>query len=176
MPINPIELRNVILPKKFRGYDPTDVHALLSEVADEFEKLLESNRALGNQVRQLEDKLKQLESLEESIKQTLLMAQQTAEEKQRAVDRSMELQLRETEAACAEIKSRHLKELETLKFDLASLRMQRVRFVAELRSLLEMHLRLLQDRADQQGELKPHPETEPEFLALNAGSADDSTV
>jgi cell division initiation protein len=147
MPITPVDLRNVKFEKKFRGYSPSDVETTLNEVAGEMERLIDANSSLQRQVLSLEEKLKQLQNLEKSIKETLLTAQQAAEEKRKATDRSAEVQIRETEIHCAELKQKAHSDVETMKFELASLKMQKVRFVAELRSLIDAHHKLLEEKS-----------------------------
>lgn len=146
MPMTPVDLRNVKFEKKFRGYNPSDVETVLNEVAGEMERLIDANSGLQRQVLSLEEKLKQLQNIEKSIKETLLTAQQAAEEKRKATDRSAEVQIRETEVHCAELKQKAQSEVETMKFELASLKMQKVRFVAELRSLIDAHHKLLEEK------------------------------
>lgn len=147
MPITPVELRNVKFEKKLRGYNPMDVENVLNESAGEIERLIDANSALQRQVLSLEEMLKHFQGLEQSIKETLLTAQQAAEEKRKATDRSAEVQIRETEVFCVEMKQKALSEVETMKFELASLKMQKVRFVAELRSLIDAHQRLLDEKS-----------------------------
>lgn len=146
MGITPVELRNVKFEKKLRGFNPIDVETVLNEVAGEMERLIDANNGLQRQVLSLEEKLKQFQNLEKSLKEALLTAQQAAEEKRKAADRSTEVQIRETEVVCAELKQKALSEIETMKFELASLKMQKVRFVAELRSLVDTHRKLLEEK------------------------------
>ena len=148
MGITPVELRNVKFEKKLRGYNPADVESVLNEVAGEMERLIDANSSLQRQVLSLEDKLKQFQNLEKSLKDALLTAQQAAEEKRKAADRSTEVQIRETEVVCAEMKQKALNEIETMKFELASLKMQKVRFVAEVKSLVDAHRKLLDEKTN----------------------------
>lgn len=148
MGITPVELRNVKFEKKLRGFNPADVEAVLNEVAGEMERLIDANSSLQRQVLSLEDKLKQFQNLEKSLKDALLTAQQAAEEKRKAADRSTEVQIRETEVVCAEMKQKALSEIETMKFELASLKMQKVRFVAEVKSLVDAHRKLLDEKTN----------------------------
>lgn len=148
MGITPVELRNVKFEKKLRGFNPADVEAVLNEVAGEMERLIDANSSLQRQVLSLEDKHKQFQNLEKSLKDTLLTAQQAAEEKRKAADRSTEVQIRETEVVCAEMKQKALSEIETMKFELASLKMQKVRFVAEVKSLVDAHRKLLDEKSN----------------------------
>ena len=156
MAITPVELRNFEFPKSFRGYDPEEVETIISEVAGEMERMLKENEDLKQRLSALQEQLKKYGELEESIKKTLLTAENAVAEKQRAADKSMEVQLRETEVACSEMKQRAHKEVETIKFELASLKMQKVRFMAEIRSLIDSHSKLLEERGSQ-----VEPETQP---------------
>ncbi len=147
MPITPVDLRNAQFEKKMRGYNPLDVDALVNEAATEIERLINVNNDLQRQVLSLEDKLRTFQNLEKSLKETLLTAQQAAEEKKKATERAAEVQIRETEAVCAEMKQQAHKEVETMKFELASLKMQKVRFSAEIKSLVDAHLKLLEEKS-----------------------------
>ncbi len=147
MAMTPVELRNVKFEKKLRGYNPMEVENVLNEIAGELERLIDANNALQRQILSQEERLKQFQNLEKSIKETLLTAQQAAEEKRKAADRSTEIQIREAETVCVEMKQKALSEVETMKFELASLKMQKVRFVAELRSLIDTHRKLLEEKS-----------------------------
>ncbi len=149
MAITPVELRNFEFPKSFRGYAPEEVETLIEEAAGEMERLLKENAELKQKLASLQEQLKKFADLEESIKKTLITAENAAAEKQKAADKTMGLQIRETEAACNEMKQKAHKEVETIKFELASLKMQKVRFMAEIRSLIDSHQKLLDERGSQ---------------------------
>lgn len=146
MAITPVDLRNATFEKKLRGYNPLDVDALINEAAGEIERLINLNSDLQRQVLSLEDKLATFQNLEKSLQEALVTAQQAAEERKRTADRAAEVQIRETEAACTELRQRAHKEVETMRFELASLKMQKVRFTAELKSLIEAHQKLLDEK------------------------------
>jgi cell division initiation protein len=146
MSITPVDLRNQRFQKKFRGYDPFYVDTIISEAATEMEKLIDTNTELRRQINNLEEKLKSYQNIEASLKQTLLTAEQTAEEKRRVSERQSETMLKETEVVCAELKAEQMKEVEKIKLEIAQLRMQKVRFFAELKSVIDTHTRILEDR------------------------------
>lgn len=159
MTITPVELRSQQFERKFRGYDPFYVDTIIAETAMEMEKLIDANTGLQRQIKLLEERLQSYQSIEQSLKETLLSAQQAAEEKKRASEREAELRIQETEMACGQLKTRYLGEFEQIKLEIASLRMQKVRFMAELKSLLDTHTRIIEDR--QRTEAEPVMESEP---------------
>jgi cell division initiation protein len=149
MAITPVELKNFDFTRKFRGFATDEVEALIAEAAGEMELLLRENAELKQQSATLQEQLAKYTGLEELIKKALLTAESAVAEKQRTADKSMEVQIRETEVACDEMKQKALKEVETMKFELASLKMQKVRFMAEIRSLIDSHSKLLDERGSQ---------------------------
>ncbi len=147
MAITPVDLRNAQFEKKFRGLNPADVETLINAAAEEIERLLTLNNEQQRQILALEDKLRAFQNLEKSLKETLLTAQQAAEEKKKSAEKAAQLQIKETELACAEMKHAAQKDIETAKFELASLRMQKVRFAAELKALIDAHQKLLEEKS-----------------------------
>lgn len=160
MTITPVDLRNFEFPKAFRGFAPEEVESIINEAAGEMERLLKENEDLTRRISSMQEQLKKYADLEESIKKTLLTAEKAVAEKQKAADQAMEVQVRETETVCNEMKQKALKEVETIKFELASLKMQKVRFMAEIRSLIESHSKLLEERGSQIEENPEHSRTE----------------
>jgi len=149
MAITPVELRNFEFPKSFRGFAPEEVEMLIDEAAGEMERLLKENDALKQKLASMQEQLKKYSDLEDSIKKTLITAENAVAEKQKSADKAMEVQVRETEVACNEMRQKAHREVETVKFELASLKMQKVRFMAEIRSLIDSHAKLLDERGSQ---------------------------
>jgi cell division initiation protein len=161
MAITPIELRNMRFERKFRGYDPFYVDTITAEAATEMEKLIDANSELLRQLKQLEERLSSYHNIEQSLKETLLTAQQAAEATQRAAQRESEARLQETDVVCKQLKSEYMTEVEQIKLEIASLRMQKARFLAELRSLIEGHYLMITERQ------KIEQESTPELAAVH---------
>lgn len=147
MSITPVDFRNQKFGKKLRGYDPFFVDAIVNEAASELERLIDANTELQRQVRILEERLRGYNDIETSLKETLLTAQQAAEEKRRVAERASEVTLKETELVCAELRAEQMRELDKIKGEIESLRLQKVRFAAELRALLDTHARMIEEHS-----------------------------
>ncbi|MGE5544078.1 MAG: DivIVA domain-containing protein [Bacillota bacterium] len=78
--ISPIEVRRREFSRSLRGYDREEVDSFLSSVSDEFERLYRENAELKEAVKRAELDMAKYKKLEETLNQTLLLAQQTAEE------------------------------------------------------------------------------------------------
>jgi cell division initiation protein len=159
MAITPVELRNMRFERKFRGYDPFYVDTIIAEAAAEMEKLIDANTEILRQMKNTEERLVSFQNIEQSLKDTLLTAQQAAEATQRAAQRESEARLQETDVVCRQLKAEYMTEVEQIKLEIASLRMQKARFLAELRSLIEGHFHMIEERQKVERESTPEYET-----------------
>jgi cell division initiation protein len=116
---------------------------------------------LQRQIKNLEERLTSYQTIEQSLKQTLLTAQQAAEATQRAAERESDARLQETDVVCKQLKAEYMSEVEQFKLEIATLRMQKARFLAELKSLIEGHYRMIEERQ------KIEQETTPELAATH---------
>jgi len=86
MAITPVELRNMSFERKFRGYIRSMWTQLLPKRQPKWKKLIDANAELQRQMKNLEERLISYQTIEQSLKQTLLTAQQAAEATQRAAN------------------------------------------------------------------------------------------
>ncbi len=160
MTLTPLDIHNKEFRKSFRGYDEEEVDEFLDQITKEYEKLFKENIELKEALAAKESNIGQYKDLEETLKKTLVIAQQTADEMKQGAAREAELIIKEAElkaeqiAAAAEEKARSfLREYEDIQ--------KRTReFRIKLRSFLQSQLALLneQDEPDLIGKVE-----EPEF-------------
>jgi cell division initiation protein len=80
MDVTPHDLRNAELREAFRGYRPEEVEELLERAAVTLERMHERNRQLQEKVGVLEAEGSSAKEMESVLRQTLLLAQRTADE------------------------------------------------------------------------------------------------
>jgi len=80
MDVTPHDLRNAELREAFRGYRPEEVEELLERAAITLERMHERNRQLQEKVAALEAEGSTAKEMESVLRQTLLLAQRTADE------------------------------------------------------------------------------------------------
>jgi cell division initiation protein len=78
--ISPIEVKRREFSRSLRGYSREEVDSFLNSVSDEFEKLYRENSELKEGMQRAELDMSKYRKLEDTLNQTLLLAQQTAEE------------------------------------------------------------------------------------------------
>ena len=80
MPLTPMEIHNKEFSKSFRGYNEDEVDQFLDKIVEEFEKLYKENLELKDKILVLNDQIDKYNSLEHTLKETLIVAQSTADE------------------------------------------------------------------------------------------------
>jgi cell division initiation protein len=80
MDVTPHDLRNAELREAFRGYRPEEVEELLERAAVTLERMHERNRQLQEKIGSLEAEGSTAKEMESVLRQTLLLAQRTADE------------------------------------------------------------------------------------------------
>lgn len=80
MDLTPHDLRNAELREAFRGYRPDEVEELLERAAVTLERMHERNRMLQERLNSVETETTEGKEIESALRQTLLLAQRTADE------------------------------------------------------------------------------------------------
>ena len=89
MPITSLEIKDKTFGTRFRGFDPEEVDEFLDIVVRDYEDLVRSNHEKDQHIKNLEDRLSYFDEIKDSLSQSVLIAQDTAERvKQAANDRS----------------------------------------------------------------------------------------
>lgn len=78
--LTPLDIQNKEFKKTIRGYDSKAVDLFLDEVIEDYEKVYKENIELKDKVNLFSDQIRHYNTLEETLKNTLIVAQTTAEE------------------------------------------------------------------------------------------------
>ncbi len=144
--LTPLDIENKrFARKRVNGYSVAEVDEFLDELTIDYEKLYKENTALNDKIDELNNSLVQYRTIENTLQNTLLMAQSTAEDvkniaKQQADQIVADAQVnarKQVDVLETEIKEKR-KELEELQrqFDI---------YKAKMESLLISQLELLKD-------------------------------
>ena len=142
--LTPLDIHNKEFRHAMRGYREDEVDEFLDEVVRDFEALIKENALLKDKVAELETKLKQYKQIEETLQNTLIVAQETAEEVRQNARKEADLIVREAEekahsiVAAGEAKRQRIEEL------IAEMKRETEVFRGKVRGLLESHIALLE--------------------------------
>lgn len=143
MRLTPLEIKKQEFKKTFRGLDPIEVETFLEMVAEEFEALIGEKNNLSDAVLKLQTQLGDYQSVEKTLKETLVNAQQTINESRENSQRQAELIVHEAELKAEQILENAKLRLAKLKNDLVLVKAQKDSFARRLRHLLDSQLDLI---------------------------------
>lgn len=95
--ITPLDIQNKEFTKALRGYKESEVDEFLDQVIDSYEKVYNENAEMKEKIRLLEEQIEKYNSLERTLKDTLVVAQSTAEEVAMNANKKAELIIKEAE-------------------------------------------------------------------------------
>ncbi len=144
MNITPLDITQKQFRKVFRGYDPEEVEGFLALVASEFEGLVKDVTALKDEVQRKAEEIADHRSRERALQETLVTAQKASEEIRDAARKEAEITISDAELQAEKIvQGAHARFLRIVD-DINELKRQRVQFEANVRTLVESHLKLIE--------------------------------
>jgi cell division initiation protein len=150
MQMTPLDIRNKTFSKRIRCYQCGEVEKFLETVSLQFESAYTENFELREKTKGLEAEISHYRQLENTLQQTLVLAQQTAEEVKKTARHEASLLLREAEHDKLSKVSETQVILEDIKEEIQGLSRRRDLLRTQLKSFLLAHLDLekLQERND----------------------------
>ncbi|HVJ48217.1 DivIVA domain-containing protein [Desulfitobacterium sp.] len=142
MPMTPNDIRNKEFRKGVRGYQTEEVEKFLDSVSKEFEVLYTENFELREKVKHFEQELNQYKQLEGTLQQTMVLAQQTAEEVKQSARHEAELMLKTTEQEKSQRLFEAQKKVDEVNEEIEELRKRRELIRTQLKSFLRAQLDL----------------------------------
>ncbi|MBA2795757.1 DivIVA domain-containing protein [Streptococcus porcinus] len=79
MALTALEIKDKTFKTKLRGYSEEEVNEFLDIVVDDYEALIKKNREQEAKIKTLEEKLAYFDEMKESLSQSVILAQETAE-------------------------------------------------------------------------------------------------
>lgn len=143
MHITPLEIRKQTFRRSFRGFDPDAVSSFLEMMADEFETLIRTGSDSASRLKTVEEKLQGYEKIEQTLKDTLLMAQKISDDSRTNAQKEAELIIKDATLRGNEVEQEIRQRIAKLENDLASLKNQRDTFLERFKGLLTTQLNLL---------------------------------
>ena len=152
MRISPLDIQQKQFPIKFRGFDVEEVYAFLELVREEMEELLRENASLKEQVHRSENQIKEYRDMENTLRETLMTAQQMVEDYKTNARKEAELIIKEAELRADEIIKEAQEKVVKIHEDIVDLKGIRRHFKEELRRLIDSHLQMIEFDKEREGE------------------------
>ncbi|WP_291322457.1 DivIVA domain-containing protein [Desulfonatronospira sp.] len=149
MDISKIDILNKKFSTSVLGYKKNDVEMFLQEVADYVGELAEKKSLLDQNIKYLEEKLKEHRSREEVLQSTLLTTQKMTDDIKANANKQAKIIVQEAQSKAEDILRQAHKRLAQIHEDISELKKQRAHFEIKLRSMIESHLKLLESHDEE---------------------------
>lgn len=143
MKLTPLDIKKQEFRRALRGFDTDEVEAFLEMVAEEYESTTRERNRLEEENLKLRTQLQDYQTLEKSLQQTLVNAQETVLHSRENSKREADMLVREAELHAERIIEEAKMRLAKLKNELLVVRAQKDSFARRLRHLLESQLELI---------------------------------
>lgn len=144
MRITPLDVRKQEFRKAMRGLDGDEVYAFLSTVADEYEAVLNDNKALRERLLELDDKVQEYRSIERTLRDTLLTAERVTVEAKDNARREATLIVKEAQLEAQKALRDITAEGARLRQEIQRLRSQRDAYLAKMKVVAESHVKFIE--------------------------------
>lgn len=148
MRLTPLDIRHKEFSRGMRGYKDLEVDEFLDDIADEFERVFNENIDYEERLEALEEKIEQYKNIEETLKKTLLSAQQQAEELKHNAKKESDLILRDAELKSRSVLNDCYAERQKVQRSVQALKQKHEDLRYQLRSVLETYANILDQEGD----------------------------
>ncbi len=148
MRITPLDVRKQEFRKSVRGFDCDEVRAFLTTLADEYEAVLVDNKVLREQLAGQGEKIIEYQSIERTLRDTLMTAERVMQESKENAQREGDLVIQEAQLKARGIIEECRVRTEELRREIIGLRKEKETYLARFKGLAEAQISFIETHKD----------------------------
>ncbi len=137
--VTPLDIQQKRFHVAFRGYDRTEVEMFLDLVRDEMEVLVREVMELREFRQAYDQRLRELNDKEDTVKNTMLMTQKLMEDQKDNARREAALIIKDSEIRSHQIVGNAQQEKARLESEIQELRRRKHHFFEDLKRVIQVH-------------------------------------
>lgn len=145
MKITPMDINNKEFKKALRGYNSEEVDEFLDEVVDNYEELFKENSILKERISALNDKVDHYSKIENTIQNTLLLAQNTAEQAKATAQKEADIIVKNANETAQRILDKAHNDVLQINDEYDRVKQEFVKFRAKFRNFMNTQLETFDD-------------------------------
>ncbi|MPM83121.1 Septum site-determining protein DivIVA [bioreactor metagenome] len=146
--LTPLDIHNKEFKKSFRGYSEEEVDEFLDRVIKDYEQLYRDNVDLKETIDRINSKLEHFQHMENTLHNTLVIAQETAEEVKLNAKKETDLLLKEAEIKSQRLVDEAMSKVRRMTGEYEELKKQIQVYRTRMRTLVQAQLEILQTEDD----------------------------
>ena len=148
MNFTPNDLQNIVFKKTLMGYHTFQVEDVLEKVVEDLTELIKDNTKLKEKLEDSQEKIKYYKSIESSLQNSLIIAQQTSDEIIANAKKSGENILKEADLRAQQIIDESNKEVLGARFEYERVKRDVEAYKIKIESIIRGQLKTLQNLDD----------------------------
>lgn len=145
MKITAMEITNKEFKRTIRGYSPDEVDEFLDRIAEDYENLYKENSTLKEKISGIEDKIEHYNKMESTIQNTLLLAQNAAEQARENAKKESDLIVKNANDAAQRIIDKAHSDVIQITDEFERIKQEFCKFRTKFRSFMESQLDMFDD-------------------------------
>lgn len=145
MKLTPMEISNKEFKKALRGYSTEEVDEFLDRVVEEYEALFKENSQLKDKLDNTIEKLNHYTQIENTIQNTLILAQDTAEQSKRSAQEEADRIIRKSNDTAQKILDKAHNDVLQINDDYDKTKQEFSKFRAKFRNFMSFQMETFDD-------------------------------
>ena len=145
MKLTPMDINNKEFKKGLRGYNSDEVDEFLDEVVDNYEELYKENANLKEKLANLNEKIEHYSKIESTIQNTLLLAQNAAEQAKNSAKKEAEFMIKNANETAQKIMDKAHNDVIQINDEYERVKQEFIKFRAKYRNFMNAQLETFDD-------------------------------
>lgn len=136
MKLTPMDISNKEFKKSFRGYNSDEVDEFINEIIENYEELYKENSRIKENLLRVNEKLEHYVKIENTIQNTLLLAQNAAEQARESSQKESELIIRNANETAKKILDKAHNDVISVNDEYEKVKQDFIKFRAKFRNFM----------------------------------------
>lgn len=145
MKLTPMDINNKEFKRGLRGYNPDEVDEFLDEVVDNYEELYKENGKLKEKLEVLEEQVSHYAKIEGTIQNTLVLAQNAADQAKEASQKEAEVIIKNANETAQRIVDKAHNDVIQINIEFDRVKQEFIKFRAKFRNFINAQLETFDD-------------------------------
>ncbi|MCG8499327.1 MAG: DivIVA domain-containing protein [Firmicutes bacterium] len=147
--LTPLDIESKKFKKRPFGYSELEVEEFLTKIVHDYEKIYKENIEFKDKITALTEGIQHYKTIEETLQNTLIVAQKTGEEITTNAREKAETILKEAEIKAGQIIADANQEVTKINYQYEQTKRNYIIFKAKLETMFQAQLEILQDTVEE---------------------------
>ncbi|MBD7910053.1 MULTISPECIES: DivIVA domain-containing protein [Clostridium] len=145
MKLTPMDINNKEFKRGLRGYSPEEVDEFLDEIVENYEELYKDNSKLREKLTVATEKIEQYSKIETTIQNTLVLAQNAAEQAKSSSQKEAEMIIKNANETAQKILDKSHNDVIEINAEFDKTKQEFIKFRAKFRNFINTQLETFDD-------------------------------